>query len=98
VNSLSYTSKLFPEEVDSEYRNFDLLLAMLTEAHKRGMKGHAWLVDLVEARDGYAFKPHPAGSALFIKGRGSNRLSSLRSITNWLFLSGLPAMPDGMTS
>ena len=61
---LFYASKLFPEDVDSEYRNFDLLRAVLTEAHKRGMKVHAWLMDFVEGRDGYAFKHHPEWAAI----------------------------------
>jgi uncharacterized lipoprotein YddW (UPF0748 family) len=63
-NWLFYASKLFPEDVDSEYRNFDLLRAVTTEAHKRGMKVHAWLVDFVEGRDGYAFKHHPEWAAI----------------------------------
>ena len=61
---LFYASKLFPEDVDSEYRNFDLLRAVTIEAHKRGMKVHAWLVDFVEGRDGYAFKHHPEWAAI----------------------------------
>jgi uncharacterized lipoprotein YddW (UPF0748 family) len=63
-SKLFYASKLFPEDVDSEYRNFDLLRAVLTEAHQRGMKVHAWLVDFVEGRDGYAFKHHPGWAAI----------------------------------
>jgi len=63
-NWLFYASKLFPEDVDSEYRNFDLLRAVTIEAHKRGMKVHAWLVDFVEGRDGYAFKHHPEWAAI----------------------------------
>jgi uncharacterized lipoprotein YddW (UPF0748 family) len=63
-SKLFYASKLFPEDVDSEYRNFDLLRAVLTEAHKRGMKVHAWLVDFVEGRDSYAMKHHPEWAAI----------------------------------
>jgi uncharacterized lipoprotein YddW (UPF0748 family) len=51
---LFYASRLFPEDVDPEYRNSDLLHAGTTEAHKRGMKVHAWLVDFVQGPDGYA--------------------------------------------
>jgi uncharacterized lipoprotein YddW (UPF0748 family) len=61
---LFYASRLFPEDVDPEYRNFDLLRAVTTEAHKRGMKVHAWLVDFVQGPDGYAMKHHPEWAAI----------------------------------
>jgi uncharacterized lipoprotein YddW (UPF0748 family) len=63
-SKLFYGSRLFPEDVDSEYRNFDLLRAVIAEAHQRGMKVHAWLVDFVEGRDGYAMKHHPEWAAI----------------------------------
>jgi uncharacterized lipoprotein YddW (UPF0748 family) len=61
---LYYASRLFPAAVAPECRNFDLLRAEVAEAHKRGMKVHAWLVDFVEAQDGFAYKQHPEWAAL----------------------------------
>lgn len=61
---LYYRSKLFPEAVAPDYRNFDLLRAVITEAHKRGMKVHAWLTDFLENPDGYAYTHHPEWAAI----------------------------------
>jgi len=64
ANSLYYASKLFPEDVDAGYRNFDLLRAVITEAHKRGVKVHAWLTDFLESPSGSAYKLHPEWAAI----------------------------------
>ena len=37
ASALYSTSKLFPEAVDANYRDLDLLRAVITEAHERGM-------------------------------------------------------------
>ncbi len=63
-NWLYFPSKLFPEAVDPAYRNFDLLGAVIAEAHKRGMKVHAWLTDFLESPAGYAYTHHPEWAEL----------------------------------
>ena len=52
AGTLYYPSKLFPEAVAPGYRKFDLLRAVIKEAHKRGMKVHAWLTDFTENAHG----------------------------------------------
>jgi uncharacterized lipoprotein YddW (UPF0748 family) len=64
AGALYYASKLVPDAIAADYRNFDVLRATITEAHKRGMKVHAWLCDFTEGADGYAFKHHPEWAAL----------------------------------
>jgi len=61
---LYYSSKLFPEDVAPQYRDFDLLRATVAEAHKRGMKVHAWLTDFLEGPNSSAVKLHPEWAAL----------------------------------
>ena len=61
---LYYASKRFPEAVSPAYRNFDVLQAVITEAHKRGMKVHAWLTDFVESAGGWAYQHHPEWAEL----------------------------------
>ncbi len=61
---LYYSSKLFPQDVAPDYQNFDLLQAVITEAHQRGMKVHAWLTDFVQGPDRFPFRQHPEWAAL----------------------------------
>lgn len=64
AGALYYASRLFPEAVAPDYKNFDVLRATIAEAHKRGMKVHAWLCDFTESPDGYAYQRHPEWAAL----------------------------------
>jgi len=61
---LYYSSKLFPGAIAQEYKNFDLLKTVLTEAHKRGMRVQAWLADFVEGKNGWAYTSHPEWAEL----------------------------------
>jgi len=69
AGALYFASRLFPEDIAPDYKNFDVLRATITEAHKRGMKVHAWLCDFTEGSDGYAFKHHPEWAALNPEGK-----------------------------
>jgi uncharacterized lipoprotein YddW (UPF0748 family) len=62
--TLYYASKLFPEDVAADYRNFDALKAAITEGHKRGIKVHAWLTDFVQGPDRSPYRLHPEWAAL----------------------------------
>ena len=69
AGGLGYASKLFPEAVSPEYKNFDMLQAVITEAHKRGMKVHAWLTDFLESPNGWAYQHHPEWAELNPEGK-----------------------------
>lgn len=64
AGTLYFPSKLFPQAVAPGYRKFDLLRAVIREAHKRGMKVHAWLTDFTENAHGYAYTHHPEWAEL----------------------------------
>jgi uncharacterized lipoprotein YddW (UPF0748 family) len=69
AGSLYYSSRLFPEAVEQSYRSFDLLRAVITEAHKRDIKVHAWLTDFLESTNGVAYKQHPEWAQLNSDGK-----------------------------
>ena len=96
ANSLYYASKLFPEDVDPQYRNFDILRATVTEAHKRGMKVHAWLTDFLEGPNGYAFMHHPEWAALNPDGQTTD-FETLGTNRPYPFVWMCPARRPGYT-
>lgn len=51
-----FHSKKFQEAINPKFENFDALAAVVREAHKKGIKVHAWFCDFV---DNFAFKKHP---------------------------------------
>jgi uncharacterized lipoprotein YddW (UPF0748 family) len=61
-------SRLFPEAVHPDYREFDLLGAITRVAPKYGIKVHAWLCDFTEGKDSPAFKLHPEWAMLSPEG------------------------------
>lgn len=69
AGTLYFPSKLFPQAVAPGYRKFDLLRAVIKEAHKRGMKVHAWLTDFTENANGYAYTHHPEWAELNPEGK-----------------------------
>ncbi len=59
-----YDSKEFPECIAPKFRHFDALGAVIKEAHKYGIKVHAWFCDFTERPDGPAMKQHPGWAML----------------------------------
>lgn len=96
ANSLYYASKFFSEDVDPQYRNFDILSATVTEAHKRGMKVHAWLTDFLEGPNGYAFRHHPEWAALNPDGQTTD-FETLGTNRPYPFVWMCPARRPGYT-
>jgi uncharacterized lipoprotein YddW (UPF0748 family) len=54
-----YHSKKFPETLVPAFKNFDPLAAVIREAHKRGIRVHAWLCDFTQSTDGPVMQKHP---------------------------------------
>lgn len=54
-----YQSKKFPDAVAPAFKNFDPLAAVIREAHKRGIRVHAWLCSFTQSADGSVMQQHP---------------------------------------
>lgn len=54
-----WKSERFPAAVVKGYETFDMLGELTGEAHRHGIKVHAWLVDFVEGVRGPALRAHP---------------------------------------
>jgi uncharacterized lipoprotein YddW (UPF0748 family) len=54
-----YHSKKFPESIAPGFKDFDPLAAVVREAHKHGIRVHAWLCDFTQSADGPIMKNHP---------------------------------------
>ncbi len=93
---LYFPSNLFPEAVDANYREFDVLGVLIREAHKRSMKVHAWLTDFLENEDGFAYRHHPEWAELNPDGKttASETLGATRPYT---FVWMCPARRPGYT-
>jgi uncharacterized lipoprotein YddW (UPF0748 family) len=61
---LYWQSRRFPQSVVKGYESFDMLGALVREAHERDMKVDAWLCDFVEGVNGAAYREHPEWAQL----------------------------------
>jgi uncharacterized lipoprotein YddW (UPF0748 family) len=59
-----WPSRRFPQAVVKGYESFDMLGALVREAHTQNMKVDAWLCDFVEGAGGAAFREHPEWAQL----------------------------------
>jgi uncharacterized lipoprotein YddW (UPF0748 family) len=64
-----FHSKKFPESVAQQFKDFDPLAAVIREAHKRGIRVHAWLCDFTVSPDGPIMKNHPEWAELNPEGK-----------------------------
>ncbi len=58
-----YHSKKFPESIAPGFKDFDPLAAVIREAHKYGIRVHAWLCDFTQSADGPIMQKHPEWAA-----------------------------------
>jgi uncharacterized lipoprotein YddW (UPF0748 family) len=58
-----YHSKKFPESIAPGFKDFDPLAAVIREAHKYGIRVHAWLCDFTQSADGSIMQKHPEWAA-----------------------------------
>lgn len=56
---LYYHSKKFPESIAENFRDFDPLSAVVQEAHKAGIRVHAWVSSFTESANGPIMQKHP---------------------------------------
>jgi uncharacterized lipoprotein YddW (UPF0748 family) len=77
---LYFPSRKFPQSVVKGYDSFDLLDAIVREAHARAIKVEAWLCDFVEGENGAAVREHPDWVQLNPDGKPTNseRLGATR--------------------
>jgi uncharacterized lipoprotein YddW (UPF0748 family) len=59
-----WNSRQFPQSIVKGYESFDLLRELTREAHRHGIKVHAWLCDFVEGANGAAIRAHPDWAAV----------------------------------
>src|SRR5919202_2197977 len=59
-----WQSRRFPQAIAKGYESFDFLGHFTREAHARGIKTDAWLVDFAEGAQGAAFREHPEWAQL----------------------------------
>ncbi len=58
-----YHSKKFPETVAPAFKEFDPLAAVIREAHKHGIRVHAWLCCFTQSDSGPVMQRHPEWAA-----------------------------------
>ena len=56
-----WNSRKFPQSIVKGDGSFDMLGELTKEAHRVGIKVHAWLCDFVEGANGAAIQSIPSG-------------------------------------
>ncbi|RME00186.1 MAG: hypothetical protein D6814_04020, partial [Calditrichaeota bacterium] len=56
---LFYHSKKFPQSIAAQFKDFDPLAAVIREAHRNGIRVHAWVCSFTESADGPVMQQHP---------------------------------------
>ena len=62
--AIYWQSRSFARAIHPDYRDFDLLEAVVKAAHRRGLKVHPWICDFPEGQNSPAFKEHPEWAML----------------------------------
>ena len=62
-------SKKFHEAIDPNWKDFDMLKYLVDEAHKYGIRVHAWFCDFPEGKDSPAYKNYPEWAMLNPEGK-----------------------------
>ncbi|RMD88602.1 MAG: hypothetical protein D6813_11845 [Calditrichaeota bacterium] len=93
-----YHSKQFPESVAEQFRDYDPLAAVIREAHKAGIRVHAWLCDFTASPDGPIMKEHPEWAARNPDGKIPSEVEMLgggrRYFLNWMCPARRPGYTD----
>jgi uncharacterized lipoprotein YddW (UPF0748 family) len=93
-----YHSKKFPESIAPGFRDFDPLAAVIREAHKRGIRVHAWLCDFTQSPDGPIMQKHPEWAQRNPEGKLSSQAELLgggvRYDQNWMCPARRPGYTD----
>jgi uncharacterized lipoprotein YddW (UPF0748 family) len=93
-----YHSKKFPESISPAFKNFDPLAAVIREAHKRGIRVHAWLCDFTQSADGPIMQKHPEWAQRNPEGKISSQAEFLSGGVqydqNWMCPARRPGYTD----
>ena len=93
-----YHSKKFPESIAPEFKDFDPLAAVIREAHKRGIRVHAWLCDFTQSADGPIMQKHPEWAQRNPEGKISSQAEFLGGGVlydqNWMCPARRPGYTD----
>lgn len=93
-----YHSKKFPESVAEQFREYDPLAAVIREAHKAGIRVHAWLCDFTASPDGPVMQSHPEWAARNPDGRIPSEVEMLGGgrpyHLNWMCPARRPGYTD----
>jgi len=93
-----YHSKKFPESIIPAFKDFDPLAAVIREAHKRGIRVHAWLCDFTQSADGPIMQKHPEWAQRNPEGKISSEAEFLGGGAlydqNWMCPARRPGYTD----
>lgn len=93
-----YHSKKFPESIIPAFKDFDPLAAVIREAHKRGIRVHAWLCDFTQSADGPIMQKHPEWAQRNPEGKISSQAEFLSGGVqydqNWMCPARRPGYTD----
>lgn len=92
-----YHSKKFPETIAPAFRDFDPLAAMVREAHKAGIRVHAWVSSFTESPDGPVMQKHPEWAARNPDGQVTSEAESLAGGRKYFITWMCPARRPGYT-
>jgi uncharacterized lipoprotein YddW (UPF0748 family) len=93
-----YHSKKFPDSIVPRFKDFDPLAAVIREAHKRGIRVHAWLCDFTQSTDGPIMQKHPEWAVRNPEGKVPAQAEMLgggaRYEDNWMCPARRPGYTD----
>jgi uncharacterized lipoprotein YddW (UPF0748 family) len=93
-----YHSKKYPESIAPGFKDFDPLAAVIREAHKVGIRVHAWLCDFTQSADGPIMQKHAEWAARNPEGKIASEAEFLGGGAlydqNWMCPSRRPGYTD----
>ena len=96
--TLYYHSRRFPESIAPRFKDFDPLAAVVREAHKAGIRVHAWISSFPAAPDGPIMQKHPEWAMRNPEGNITSEAEYLangrRYYMNWMCPARRPGYTD----
>ncbi len=93
-----YHSKKFPESISPTFKEFDPLAAVIREAHKHGIRVHAWLCSFTESDNGPVMQRHPEWAMRNAEGKIPSEAEFLgggrKYYINWMCPARRPGYVD----
>lgn len=92
-----YHSKKFPESISPGFKEFDPLAAVIREAHKHGIRVHAWLCSFTAGDSGPVMHRHPEWAMRNAEGKIPTEAEYLSGGTKYYINWMCPARRPGFT-